>query len=48
MKTTEQRQAILPGADGSQATGAYYPIYWDDRGYFIGPMRHWKIYNRCV
>lgn len=29
-------------------TCAYYPIYWDDRGYFVGPLRHWKIYNRVI
>lgn len=32
----------------TQTTGAWFPIYWDEdgRGYFVGVLKHWKIYGR--
>lgn len=29
----------------NHTTGAYFPLYWDDRGYFVGPLRQWVVYG---
>lgn len=26
-------------------TGAWFPIFWDVNGYFVGPLQQWKIYG---